>query len=283
MLIISNISDLKNEIHRAKKNGKTIGFVPTMGALHEGHLSLIKRSLSENDQTVVSIFVNPTQFGQNEDYNKYPRSIEKDRALLQKKGVDIVFEPTNDAIYFEEPDSGTIIYEPTMSQKLCGVTRPDHFKGVTSIVLRLFNLVQPTRAYFGEKDYQQLVIIKKMVRDLFLDVEIVPCSIERESNGLALSSRNVYLSTPEKSTASFIYQSLQLVKTLFAEGETDSNILIDKACSFLLNKSHIKIDYFKIVDPHNLEDVLHAHSNCRIIFAGFLGKTRLIDNAPIAK
>ncbi|MFA5880032.1 MAG: pantoate--beta-alanine ligase, partial [Candidatus Margulisiibacteriota bacterium] len=211
MLIISQLNELKNEIAKLKLSNQTIGFVPTMGALHEGHLSLVAKSIEENDKTIVSIFVNPTQFGKNEDLEKYPRPIEKDQKLLQEAGTAIIFRPSNEVIYLGDPDLGTIIFEPSLSKKLCGLTRPDHFQGVCSIVLRLFNLIQPTRAYFGEKDFQQLTIIKKMVHDLFLNVEIISCPIIREKNGLALSSRNSYLTAVEKEEASFIYQSLRLI------------------------------------------------------------------------
>ncbi len=281
MIILNTCQEIKKIINNLKKQNKSIGFVPTMGALHEGHLSLIKEAQKENDITIVSIFINPTQFGKNEDFQKYPKPWEEDQKILIDLKIDFLFLPNAQEIYGKDINSSTIIYEPKHAKKLCGKTRINHFQGVTSVVLRLFNLIKPNKAYFGEKDFQQLVIIKKMVEDLFLDTEIIACPIIRDKNGLALSSRNKYLNEKEKKFAPYIYKVLKLVRVLFKKGENNTNELIKKTSKYLKKNSPIKIEYFKIIDPYTLDEQPIAEKNDRIMFAGYLGKTRLIDNLKL--
>ena len=240
-----------------------LGFVPTMGALHDGHLSLIQKSKSENDITLVSIFVNPTQFGPTEDYTRYPRPREKDLELLQKAGVDIVFTPTPETLYPHGTDTTPLVTIPQLTQEYCGKSRPTHFQGVLSVVLRLFNIVRPTRAYFGEKDYQQLRLIQHMAQDLFLPIQVIGCPIIREPDGLALSSRNQYLTPQERTLAPALHKALQT-----GAQETDPTQIIKKVQENL--PPEFKIDYIAITPKKD-----------RILVAATLGTTRLIDNIAL--
>ena len=282
-LLFTKISELQNLLKQLKREGKTIGFVPTMGYLHEGHLSLVRCAKKENDIVVVSIFVNPTQFGPNEDYEKYPRDLERDLKILEKEKVNYVFSPSVEEMY--PPNYSTFVEETLLSQKYEGEFRPGHFRGVCTVVLKLFNIVQPDRAYFGEKDYQQLKIIQKMVKDLNLPIEIKPCPIVREKDGLAMSSRNVYLTPEERKQATAIYKSFLLAEKLFLEEGIRSAEKIKIALEEFLKQFPLikKIDYIAIVDPETLEEVETLKGGERILIAVRMPSARLIDNWALPK
>lgn len=262
--------------------GKKIGFVPTMGALHEGHLSLVRRSKQENDITVVSIFVNPIQFGPHEDFNRYPRDFEGDFNKLQDEGVDILFYPDEASIYPE--GYSTYVEVKGLSEKLCGAFRPGHFRGVATVVTKLFNIVKPTKAYFGQKDYQQSIIIKRMVKDLNIDVEIVVCPTVREKDGLAMSSRNSYLNENERQAATIIYKTLkktsELIKSGIINGEDVKKFMKEE---ILKEPAVTSIDYAGVYDPETLEEVKSIEGEVVLAVAIFIGKTRLIDNLIVGK
>ncbi|MEO2153601.1 MAG: pantoate--beta-alanine ligase [Aquificota bacterium] len=278
--VFKNPRELQTFIKKLKKEGKTVGFVPTMGYLHEGHLSLVRCAKKDNDLVVVSIFVNPTQFGKNEDYDRYPRDLQRDLKLLEREGVDVVFAPEVEDMY--PPGFSTYVEETKLSQTLEGKFRPGHFRGVCTVVNKLFNIVQPDRAYFGEKDYQQLLVIKKMVQDLNMDIEIVGCPIVREADGLAKSSRNVYLSEEERRQATALYKSFLLAQKLVEEGLTDAQKLRQEILNFLKQFPLIKeIDYVEIVDPQTLEPVKEIKGGERILIAVRMPSARLIDNWEI--
>ncbi len=273
-------SDLRNFLKEVRKEGKSVGFVPTMGYLHEGHLSLVRCAKKENDLVVVSIFVNPTQFGKNEDFDRYPRDLERDLSLLQKEGVDAVFAPSVEEMY--PPNFSTSVEETDLSRRWEGEFRPGHFKGVCTVVAKLLNLVKPDRAYFGEKDYQQLKVVQRMVRDLDMDVEIKGCPIVREEDGLAMSSRNVYLSPEEREQAAAIYKSFQLAQRLVKEGLKDPRELERKLTEFLKSFPLIEeIDYVAVVDPETLEPAKEIKGSERILVAVRMPSARLIDNWKI--
>jgi len=272
--------ELTDFIKQLKKEGKSVGFVPTMGYLHEGHLSLVRCAKNNNDLVVVSIFVNPTQFGKGEDYDRYPRDLERDLKLLQKEGVEIVFAPSVEDMYPQ--GYSTFVEETELSKRWEGEFRPGHFKGVCTVVLKLFNIVKPDRAYFGEKDYQQLKVIQKMVKDLNLDVEIIGCPIVREKDGLAMSSRNTYLSEEERKQATAIYQSFQYAQKLVKEGLKDPRKLEEEIKGFLKRFPLIKgIDYVAVVDPETLEPAQEIKGGERILVAVRMPSARLIDNWKI--
>lgn len=259
--------------------GKHIGFVPTMGALHDGHLSLIRAARKASDIVVVSIFVNPIQFGPKEDYRKYPRNLEKDRKLLKNLGVDIVFVPKVKDIFKEGFD--TFVEVPKLSKKLCGTSRPGHFRGVTTIVIKLFNIVNPYIAFFGFKDFQQQVIIKKMVKDLNMDIKIISLPIVRESDGLAMSSRNMYLSKKERKSALVLRKSLLLAKKMIGSGESSPS-KVKKAMKRLIRKEPpVKLDYLSICNPETLEEVKRLNGQSLIALAAYVGRARLIDNITV--
>ncbi|MBO8160201.1 MAG: pantoate--beta-alanine ligase [Thermosipho sp. (in: Bacteria)] len=274
MEIIKSIREMK-EIANKLYNNKSVGFVPTMGYLHEGHLSLVKKARSENDVVVVSIFVNPVQFGPNEDYNSYPRDLNRDINLLKDLDVDYVFIPEVEEMYPE--DYSTYVEEIELSKFLCGKSRPGHFKGVCTVVTKLFNIVKPTRAYFGQKDAQQFRVLKRMVRDLNMDVEMVELPIVREKDGLAMSSRNTYLTPEERKEATRLYKALQEVKKLIENGEKDVSV-IKKKMKEILTHPLLKIDYIEFVDEENLKPVEKIERKVIIALAVFVGKARLIDN-----
>jgi pantoate--beta-alanine ligase len=277
MKIMKSIREMKNEIDKHRSQGNSIGFVPTMGFLHEGHLSLIRNSVQRNDCTVVSIYVNPTQFGPGEDYQQYPRDIKRDEEILSQEGVDYLFACQDKEMY---PDGYKTFVEVHDYQDLmCGASRPGHFRGVCTVVLKLFNIVKPDRAYFGQKDAQQAVIIKKMVKDLNLDVQISVLPIVREDDGLALSSRNILLNPKERSVARCLYQSLESAKEAFLEGEKKSERIK------ILIKNHIEkqevanIDYIEIVNKDTLKPMSEIIKGKTLIaLAVYIGKVRLIDN-----
>ncbi|MEZ0344603.1 MAG: pantoate--beta-alanine ligase [Caldimicrobium sp.] len=276
MEVIKSISDMKEKSAFFKKKGETIGFVPTMGYLHEGHLSLVRLAKKRADRVVVSIFVNPLQFGPSEDYHVYPRDLERDFSLLEKEGVDVVFVPDEKEMY--PPDYQTYVEVTRLTQGLCGAFRPGHFKGVTTVVLKLFNIVKPDFAVFGEKDYQQLKVIQQMVKDLNLDVEIIPHPIVREEAGLAMSSRNAYLSEEERHSAVALYQSLKMAERIIHDGERDAERVKTLIRDYLEKFPHNKVQYVEIVDPETLESVAEIKGPVLIALAVFVGKTRLIDN-----
>ena len=280
MKVINEPEELQKIMEELKKAGKNVGLVPTMGALHFGHVSLIKKSVLQNDITVVSVYVNPIQFGPNEDYEKYPRQIEKDIKVCQDNKVDFLFLPTNETLY--NKNFSTYIYNNNVSKIMCGITRPTHFQGVCTIVAKLFNIVMPQRAYFGLKDYQQYIIIKQMVEDLNFNIEIVGCPIVREDSGIAMSSRNTYLSKEEKVQATGIYKSLCLAKQLFCEGKKIENIkqVVEEK---ILKIPKSKIDYIEIRNSQNLQEVTDLDKNIVIAVAVKIGNVRLIDNMVCEK
>ncbi len=263
------------------RSGKSIGFVPTMGFLHEGHLSLVKASKSENDITVVSIFVNPTQFGPNEDLSKYPRDFNRDENLLSENGTDYIFYPNVEEIY---PNGfQTYVVQKQISSFLEGAVRPVHFRGVTTIVSILFNIVKPKRAYFGQKDAQQCAVLKRMVTDLCFDLEMKICPIVREPDGLAMSSRNVYLSKQERLDALVLSRSLKMAAGMIEKGERDCDIIKAKAMSLLSDIPSASPDYFEIVDfdSFKIVSILESKKSYFLLTACKIGKTRLIDNQLI--
>lgn len=276
MKIVKTVSEIREIIKEWRKAGYSIGLVPTMGYLHAGHGSLIEQSVKNNDKTVVSVFVNPTQFGPNEDLEKYPRDIKRDSELVASLGGDIIFNPEPEEMY--KKNNATTIKVEGLSQKLCGITRPIHFAGVCQVVSKLFNIVTPDNAYFGLKDFQQYVIINKMVDDLNFPVKINPCAIVREESGLALSSRNVYLTDEERKSALSLNQSLNYAKSLISSGEKRASFIIDEITKIINNVPYSKIDYVKIVDIDTLDDIDTVENRYAVLLAVYIGKTRLIDN-----
>lgn len=278
MKIIHKIEELKNILK--DKRTLEIGLVPTMGALHEGHASLIKKSVEQNDYTVVSVFVNPVQFGINEDFDKYPRTLEKDAKLCENLGVDIVFAPAVDEMYQDTKELTLVCPPYSAINKLCGKSRPGHFDGVATVVSKLFNITGCTKAYFGQKDAQQLFIIKKMVKDLNFNVEIIPCPIVRENDGLALSSRNSYLKEESREDALKLYKALKYAKELRQKGINDRQILCDSALKIL---EGTLVDYIEIVNPETFEDWQDEKEPALMLIAAKIAPTdtRLIDNMEI--
>ena len=285
MLLIHTIEDVRAQIKSWKKDGLTVGLVPTMGALHAGHMSLINKCTERCDKTVVSIFVNPIQFGPSEDFDQYPRTLEADAKLCKKAGVDIIFAPTPKEMYGEghilSNDFLTYVVPPFFySNKLCGKTRVGHFDGVCTVVNKLFNIVQPNFAFFGEKDRQQLIILKKMVKDLNIPVTIVPCQIVRDENGLALSSRNKYLSQKSKKDALVLNKILFNIKSCYDNGITDVRALTETAYS-IMNFQRQSLEYLEFRDQDTLEEKLTADDNTIVFIAVKVGGVRLIDNIAL--
>lgn len=276
MKIIKTIEELRPIIKGWKREGLTVGLVPTMGYLHDGHKSLIVKAVAENDRVVVSDFVNPTQFGANEDLSSYPRDIERDAALCEAAGADIIFHPEPEEMYF--PDKCTFVDMDKLTKGLCGKTRPVHFSGVCTVVSKLFNIVTPDRAYFGQKDAQQLAVIKRMVRDLNFDITIVGCPIVREADGLALSSRNTYLNKEERQAALILNKSLTLGKEMIESGEKNAAKVREAIIKNMETEPLAKVDYVEIVDPENLEPIATIDAPVLVATAVYIGKTRLIDN-----
>jgi len=283
MEILKKITECRSIVNNIKKRGLTIGFIPTMGFLHEGHLSLVRKAKKECDRVFISIFVNPIQFGPGEDFVNYPRDIKRDISLAEKGGVDYIFYPTAKEMYGS--DFKTAIEVKELGDIMCGKYRPGHFAGVTTVVLKFFNIIRPDRAYFGQKDYQQLVIIKRMVYDMNLDVKITGCTTVREKDGLALSSRNKYLSAGERKNATVLYGSLIEAKRMIKKGEKDLE-KIRKTIMIKLKKNRFikKVDYFDFRDPGTLEYIKKVNEDNRNILAAIavrIGRTRLIDNMVI--
>ena len=282
--LLNKINDVKEKVKNWRLKGLTIGLVPTMGALHKGHESLIKKAKETCDKVVVSVFVNPIQFGPNEDYDKYPRTIEKDLAVCDKIGADIVFAPSPDEMYgknnrLSNTDLTFVCPAYNIVDCMCGKSRPGHFDGVATVVLKLFNIVTPDFAFFGQKDAQQLFILKKMVKDLNLNLTIIPCPIVREDDGLALSSRNAYLSEEERKKALSINKSLKQVEQLYSKGIKDTKVLFDAAIAVL--DKDIELEYLEFRNFDTFETVEKIQPNTLVAIAAKAGTTRLIDNTII--
>ncbi|HUS81732.1 MAG TPA: pantoate--beta-alanine ligase [Dehalococcoidia bacterium] len=279
MQVVSTIDGMRRL--RYQTNGRKVGFVPTMGYLHEGHLSLVRKARAENDLVVVSIFVNPIQFGPNEDFEKYPRDTQRDLSLLQQENVDIVFMPSALDVYPEGFNAYVDVGQVT--EVLEGAFRPGHFRGVATVVLKLFNAVQPHRAYFGQKDAQQVVVIRKMVQDLNVGVEIVGCPTIRETGGLAMSSRNVFLSPDERRAALVLFRCLSLVERLHRQGERDAGKLRGRLEGLVAREPLAHVDYISIADPHTLQELETIEGPALISLAIRIGVTRLIDNLTVGE
>ena len=276
MKIVTKIIDVKKELKEVRSQGKTIGFVPTMGFLHEGHLSLVRESLQSTDVTVVSIFINPAQFGPKEDFKEYPRDLERDSELLEKEGVDYLFVPDKKEIYPEGYE--TYIEVLNLQDKLCGRSRPGHFRGVNTVVLKLFNIICPDISFFGQKDAQQAVILKRMVQDLDLDVRIEVLPIIREKDGLALSSRNACLGQEERKAALVLSKSLKEAQSMIEKGERDSVEIVNRMREMINNEPLVKIDYIEIVDMVKLNPIARMEKEVLVALAAYIGRGRLIDN-----
>lgn len=281
MKIIRTIEEMKSIVRETRSQGKIVGFVPTMGYLHEGHLSLVRASLKNADCTVVSIFVNPIQFGPKEDFKEYPRDLTRDSRLLQEMGVDFLFIPDESEMY--PINYKTFVEVEDLQDKLCGRSRPGHFRGVCTVVQKLFNIVQPDVAFFGQKDAQQAIILTRMVRDLNMDVRIEVMPTVREKDGLALSSRNIYLKPEERQAALCLSRSLRETEQKFQSGERRTALLIKRIKEIVDAESLARIDYIVIVNPGSLEPIEEIHKEALIALAVFIGKVRLIDNVLVSE
>ncbi|OLB21783.1 MAG: pantoate--beta-alanine ligase [Acidobacteriales bacterium 13_2_20CM_55_8] len=280
MRVLETIQQMRSSCEAARQGEKRLGFVPTMGALHEGHLSLVRAAKARCQVVAASIFVNPTQFGPNEDFSKYPRSFERDQKLLEKEGVELLFAPSVEEMYPE--GAVTFVTVEGLSERLCGKSRPGHFRGVTTVVSKLFHITQPDLAFFGQKDAAQVAIIRRMVLDLNLGVEIVVCPIVREADGLAMSSRNAYLSQQQRRSALVLSRSLAQVKKLFEQGERCAGKLGAAGRQVFSEEPSVRLDYFQIVNPETLEPVESISAPALVAVAAFVGGTRLIDNIVLA-
>jgi pantoate--beta-alanine ligase len=276
MKLVHSIEEMRTLSRAAHSRGAILGLVPTMGALHQGHRSLVRAAHEKSDLVAVSIFVNPTQFGPNEDFAKYPRAFEADCALLEREGVELVFAPPVEEMY--PKGAVTWVVVEGLSDRLCGKSRPGHFRGVTTVVAKLFHIIEPDIAFFGQKDAAQVAIIKRMVRDLNMPVMIEVCPIVREPDGLAISSRNAYLSAQEQKSALVLYRSLMRVQKLFAAGERDSAKLISAGKQEVDAESAARLDYIEAVGPESLEPEADVNKRTLVAVAAFVGQTRLIDN-----
>ena len=276
MQIAYTVKEVREQVKAWRKEGLSVGLVPTMGYLHEGHASLIKKAVEDNDRVVTSIFVNPTQFAPTEDLEAYPRDMQKDSKLCETMGVDLIFHPEPEEMY--APDFCTWVDMDVLSKTLCGKSRPIHFRGVCTVVSKLFHIVTPDRAYFGQKDAQQLAIIRRMVRDLNMDIEIVGCPIVREEDGLAKSSRNTYLNEEERKAALILSQSIFLGQKMVQEGETDTAKIKAAMVEKIQSEPLARIDYVEIVDGLSMQPVDTVQSPTLAAIAVYIGKTRLIDN-----
>lgn len=278
--IATTIKEVRDTVKEWKSQGLTVGLVPTMGYLHEGHGSLIKTSASECDKTVVSVFLNPTQFAPNEDLESYPRDFQQDKVLCEKMGADLVFHPEVSEMY--EQDNATFVeILSEMPKQLCGKTRPIHFRGVCTVVSKLFNIVTPDKAFFGEKDAQQLAIIKRMVRDMSYGIEIVGCPIIREEDGLAKSSRNTYLNEEERKAALCLSKAIFFGQSLVEKGETDANKVLEEMKNLINKEPLARIDYVEAVDGVTMMPVDKIEKDTLVAMAVYIGKTRLIDNFSV--
>ena len=280
MITIKTIKDMKTEADRLRCAGKRIGLVPTMGFLHEGHLSLIRMAKLHTDSTVLSIFVNPLQFGPKEDFSKYPRDLARDQSMAIKEGVDILFCPPDEEMVL--PGFCAFVHVETLTDILCGASRPGHFRGVTTIVAKLFHAVKPHVAVFGQKDAQQAVVIRRMVRDLNMDINVLVAPIVREPDGLAMSSRNFYLSPAERNDALVLSQSLKTAESMIQQGELNAAMIAGAVRGMIESKKSARIDYVAVVDPDTLKPIDRIESKALIAVAVFVGTTRLIDNMVVS-
>lgn len=280
MLIAKTIAEARAAFAALRAARRSIGLVPTMGALHEGHLSLVRAARAASDAVVATIFVNPTQFAPGEDFAKYPRTFETDSALLEAEAVDVVFAPDAAEIY--PSGAGTVVEVEGISDRLDGVSRPGHFRGVATVVAKLFHIVQPDKAFFGQKDAAQVAILRRMVRDLNFNLELVVCPTVREPDGLAMSSRNRYLSPEERQRALVLSRALRHIEARIAAGTVDAAPLIDAGLAVLAEEPEIQLDYFRIVDPDTLEDVPDVTEGALVAVAARVGPARLIDNVTIS-
>jgi pantoate--beta-alanine ligase len=278
MIVIENIPDM---VYLRLNLKEPVGFVPTMGYLHGGHMSLVKRARAENRTVIASIYVNPTQFGPNEDLAKYPRNLERDLEMLDKEGADAVFFPEDKDMYPAGYDTWVTV--DNLTKPLEGNVRPTHFRGVTTIVTKLFNIVRPTNAYFGQKDAQQALVIKKMAADLNMNLKVIVCPTVREADGLAMSSRNVYLSTEQRQAAPVLYKSLQLAKELFTNGEKNAEVILGQMTALIQKEPLGKIDYISISDTETLAPLKTIKKAALVSMAVKFGNTRLIDNVILER
>lgn len=276
MKIVKTVDEVRAQVKEWRKEGLSVGLVPTMGYLHEGHQSLIKKSVEQNDRTVVSVFVNPMQFGPTEDLESYPRDLEADARLVERTGGDLIFNPEPEEMY--KDGFCSFVNMTGLPDALCGLTRPVHFKGVCTVVNKLFNIVKPDRAYFGEKDAQQLAIIMRMVKDLNMDIEIVGCPIIREADGLAKSSRNIYLTPEERKAAVILSKSVALGKKMVAEGEKDAKKIVTAMKELINSEPLATIDYVEMVDMDTMKAIDEVKGHVLCAMAVKFGKARLIDN-----
>jgi pantoate--beta-alanine ligase len=281
MRVVSTIAEMRAACHALSPPGKTLGLVPTMGALHDGHLSLVRAAKASCDAIAASIFVNPTQFAANEDLDKYPRTFAADCALLEEAGVNLVFAPTVAEMY--PAGASTWVEVAGVGDRLDGASRPGHFRGVATVVAKLFHIVAPARAFFGQKDAAQLAILRKMVRDLDFDLEIVACPIVREADGLAMSSRNRYLSRDQRKQATVISRALRAASDSATSGETSSPELLKRMSSMMAEEPSARIDYIAVVDPDTLEDIPDVRHGGLLAIAAVFGTTRLIDNTLLGE
>lgn len=281
MKVVKTIAEVREQVKAWKAEGLRVGLVPTMGFLHEGHQSLIIKAVEENDRVVVSDFVNPTQFGPKEDLASYPRDIERDAKLCEEAGADLIFHPEPAEMY--APDYCTFVDMDGLTKGLCGKTRPTHFRGVCSVVAKLFNIVTPDSAYFGQKDAQQLAVIRRMVRDLNFNIRIVACPIIREEDGLAKSSRNTYLNAEERVAAVVLSRALNQGKALIESGEQSAAKVKDVIMEELCKEPLAKVDYVEVVDADSIEPIKELKGNVLVAIAVYIGKTRLIDNVVIVQ
>ncbi|SDK55550.1 pantoate--beta-alanine ligase [Microbulbifer yueqingensis] len=280
MQVFHHVASLREALGEARRAGKTIGFVPTMGNLHDAHIQLVKTAQQQCDVVVVSIFVNRLQFGLNEDWDKYPRTLENDMARLREAGCDFLFHPEENEIYPNGMDQQTRVVCPAMTDVLCGASRPGHFEGVTTVVAKLFNIVQPHQAVFGIKDFQQLAVIRRMVEDLCIPVEIVAAEVHREADGLAMSSRNSYITAAERPRVPVLNQSLNWVKDQIVSGRRDFAELEAEAAR-RIREAGFKVDYFSICNSRNLEPAAHDDTEITILGAMYTSAARLIDNVSL--
>ena len=276
MKIVKTVDEVRAQVKEWRKKGLSVGLVPTMGYLHEGHQSLIKKSVEQNDRTVVSVFVNPMQFGPTEDLESYPRDLEADARLVESTGGDLIFNPEPEEMY--KDGFCSFVNMTGLPDALCGLTRPVHFKGVCTVVNKLFNIVKPDRAYFGEKDAQQLAIIMRMVKDLNMDIELVGCPIIREADGLAKSSRNIYLTPEERKAAVILSKSVALGKKMVAEGEKDAKKIVTAMKELINSEPLATIDYVEMVDMDTMKAIDEVKGHVLCAMAVKFGKARLIDN-----
>lgn len=279
MQVVRAVSELRAAILERRVAGDSVGLVPTMGFLHEGHLSLVRRAREQNGCVVATIFVNPTQFGPGEDYARYPRDEKRDLALLERDGTDIVFAPPTEEMY--APDDSTRVIVSGLTERLEGASRPRHFDGVTTVVAKLLLLVGPARVYFGQKDAQQIVVVHRMIRDLFFNVEVVVCPTVREPDGLALSSRNAYLSIEERHAATCLHAALSAAEEAYRRGSRSAEALRSHMTDVIARERLARIDYVSVADAETLVELRHISRPALALVAARIGKTRLIDNVPL--